>query len=226
MLPGGRDWCLLLVLGLLCLSGLIGYPAAAEQDIVRVTKERRITANVVDLPLGKVLTALSEKLPLEIRGNVDGNERLTLHFSQRTLKEALNEMMRGYNYVLIYSEEQEKSILVILGKVERRAAPVPASTPTDLPSSPPRVPPAQPASVQPPPSVPAPAPQGTAAPPAPAPASPSAASAPEGQAAATTQANSAAPNTPGEPGVAQNPNSESDFNPAAWGGRGFRGGRR
>jgi len=230
----------------------------------------QITADIADLPLGQALEALSQKIPLDIRGSVAGNERLTLHFSQLTLQQALEKMMAGYNYVLIRPEVQGAQVLVILGKAEkgtisvsvpgigdtmpgpREPVPVgpplataPLRTPTSLPSSLPMAPSAQssalppsPSEAPPPPAVPAtPSYDETipssssvaAAPPSPV-RPPPATHMPAGPAIAVQTATTGQGNQPpnssaqGPAGVTPNPDSQPEFNPAAWGGRGFRGG--
>lgn len=125
--------CLPLVLTLVCL-GLLGSFVAAAQDVFNVTKDGRITANIADLPLGQALAALSQSVPLEIRRSVSGDEKLTLHFSQLTLREGLQEMMASYNYVLIRPGAQGKPILIVLGKAGKATATGPPRT-TGLPSS-------------------------------------------------------------------------------------------
>ncbi len=230
----------------------------------------QITADIADLPLGQALEALSQKIPLDIRGSVAGDERLTLHFSQLTLQQALQKMMAGYNYVLIRPEALEAPVLVILGKAEKGTisvsvpgvgdtmprpgvpAPVgpplataPLPTPTGLPSSLPVAPSAQSSALPPSPSE---APPPLAVPAAPSydeaiPSSSSVAAAPSspvgpppatpmpaGPASAVQTATTGQGNQPpdssaqGPAGVTPNPDSQPEFNPAAWGGRGFRGG--
>ena len=232
-----------LVLTVICL-GLLGCAVAAAQDIFSVTKEGRITANIVDVPLGQALAALSRNVPLEVKGSFAENERLSLHFSQLTLREALQEIMANYNYVLIRPEGNAKSILVVLGKVEKAKATVPPPA-AGLPSSPAKTAQPRSATLQPSPPI-APAPSGVPEPPsfgqtAPVPSSPATESAPapvppppmpaplsagpasEGQAAAG-QGNLPPPtNVEGPAGQAPNPDSQPPFNPGAWGGRGFGG---
>ncbi len=116
--PKGRKLLSLPLVIALILVGLSGYSTAAAQDIFSVTEEGRITAHMADLPLEQALAELSWRVPLEIRGSVAKEERLTLDFSRLTLGGALREMMAGYNYVLITPKEQEKPILVVLGKAE------------------------------------------------------------------------------------------------------------
>jgi hypothetical protein len=225
---------LLLVLILLCFV-LIGYSAAAAQDVFRVTKEARITADIADLPLGQALEVLSQKIPLDIRGSVAGDARLTLHFSQLTLQEALQKMMAGYNYVLIRPDAEGKLVLVVLGKAQRGTGPppslpmAPSAQSAALPPSPSAAPP--PLAVPAPPSydetIPSsssaaamPSPPVPAPPTAPVPAVPAS----EVQAAATGQGNlPPGSNVQGTAGATPNPDSQPEFNPAAWGGRGFRG---
>jgi hypothetical protein len=229
----------------------------------------QITADIADLPLGQALEALSQKIPLDIRGSVAGDERLTLHFSQLTLQQALRKMMAGYNYVLIRPEALEAPVLVILGKAEKGTisvsvpgvgdtmpgpgvpAPVgpplataPLPTLTGLPSSLPVAPSVQssalpPSSSEAPPplAVPAapsydeamPSPSSVAAAPSSPVGPPPATPMPAGPASAVQTATTGQGNQPpdssaqGPAGVTPNPDSQPEFNPAAWGGRGFRG---
>jgi hypothetical protein len=232
--------CLPLVLTLICL-GLSGHSAAVAQDIFSVTREGWITANIADLPLGQALAALSRTVPLEIRGSVAGDERLTLHFSHLTLREALQQMMASYNWVLIRPEAHGKPILVVLGKAARGTAAAPPPTPGLPPSQP--TPPPRSATPQPSPSMTPPPPYGpsppsyettapapslpatasTSAPvqPPPMPPPPSAGPASESQ-AATGQGNPpSGSNVEGSAGGPLDPDFVPPFDPGSWGGRGF-----
>ena len=113
---------LLFVFALICLNGGVGLvDASAAGDVIKVTEGGRISADIVDLPLTRVLADLSQKLPMEIKGSPNGNERLTLHFSHLTLQEALQKIMAGYNYVLIGPEPAGGRLTItILGKADRR----------------------------------------------------------------------------------------------------------
>lgn len=213
--PKGRKLLPLPLVIALILVGPSGYSTAAAQDIFSVTEEGRITAHMADLPLEQALAELSWRVPLEIRGSVAKEERLTLDFSRLTLGGALREMMAGYNYVLITPREQEKPILVVLGKAEsdKGIAPLPSYEP----------PPPSYERTVPVPSSPAAASTSTPVPPSPAMPLPSAGLASERQAAATEEHLRPDSNGEGSAGVGSNLDSEPPFNPAAWGGRGFRG---
>jgi hypothetical protein len=264
--------CLLL----LVLTGIgpVGYSVAAAEDVFRVTKEMQITADITDLSLGQALAVLSQNMPLEIRGNVSGDEKLSLRFSQLTLQQALQEMMAGYNYVLIEPGAQEPLVLVIIGKAEKGMTSLPAPgsggavpgpaqpdtagpqlvtgpvpAPPGAPSLLPVTPPGQSATLAPSPPE-APPPLAGAAPPsydetmvsssvpsfsgtaAPLPSAPPPPTMPvpaglSGVAqAATTGQTSPPPDSgvQGTAGGAPNPDAQPEFNPAAWGGRGYRGG--
>ena len=151
-------------------------------------------------------------------------------------------MMASYNYVLIRPEAQGKPILVVLGKAEKGTAPVPPPT-ADLPSSQPMTPPPSSATLKPSPSMTPPPSDGPAPPsirfgtvlvpssPATASASPAVAqagplpAAPASESQVATGQGNLPPdsNVGGSAGVAPNLDSQPAFNPAAWGGRGFRG---
>ncbi len=91
---------------MICLHGGVAFvDASPAGEAIRVTEGGGISADIVDLPLAQVLADLSQKLPVEIKGSPNGNERLTLHFSHLTLQDALGRIMAGYNYVLIEPEQ-------------------------------------------------------------------------------------------------------------------------
>jgi hypothetical protein len=217
---------LFLVFALVCLHGGVALDASAAGNAIKVMKGGRVSADIVDLPLTQVLADLSQKLPIDIKGSLDRDKRLTLHFSQVTLQEALRQIMAGYNYVVIEpGPAGGRLMMTILGKAEktvteavvplpsaaglplatgRSAAPAPAP-PAPVATTEPQPPAIQPVSLPPPnegqpPVVAAnPAPNVDTAAAAPAP--------------ATTA-------TP--PGVEPAPADQPPFNPAAWGGRGYR----
>ena len=263
-----RESCLLLFL-VVAGFGLFGNSVAAAEDVFRVTKEMHITADITGFSLGQALAVLSQNMPLEIRGSVAGDERLTLRFSQLTLQQALREMMAGYNYVLIEPGAQEPLVLVIIGKAEKETISLPAPgvgatmprpaepdkagppsvtaplpAPTGVPSPLPMALPGQSAAL-PPSSQEAPDPSTAAATPAyseatapsssgtaaplppvpPPPTTPVPAGPVSGVQAATTGQTNQPPDVSaqGTAGATPNPDSQQEFNPAAWGGRGYQG---
>jgi hypothetical protein len=129
LLPKAVRFLLIIMLcGLLPPEGIAG-----ELQDIKVNDERRVTLQVADVPLNEVLSILAKNVPLEIRGTVPSQERITVQFSNLTLEEALSRIMRGYNYVLVRPEESAKPLLVVMNKIERSirnepafAGPVPA----------------------------------------------------------------------------------------------------
>jgi len=216
---------LVLVCALMCLHSGVAPDASAAGTEINVTEGDLISADIVDFPLTQVLVHLSQHLPIEIKGRPDGNDRLTLHFSHLTLQEALGKIMAGYNYVLIEPEPAGgRLVITILGKAAgtAREAPVPSPPAAGSPpeaGTPAAPPPASPA----PPPARAQLPTGRPVPPPPpnegqppivaanpAPSVDTAATAPGGSTTATP------------PGVLPASDDQPPFNPAAWGGRGYR----
>jgi hypothetical protein len=207
---------LVLVFALICLHGGVAPDASAARNVIKVTEGGRISADIVDFPLTQLLADLSRNLRIEIKGRPDGNDRLTLHFSHLPLQEALRKIMAGYNYVVIEpGPAGGRLVITILGKAAKTvreatvpslpaagsppgagtpAAPPPAQLPTDRP-----VPPPPPNEEQPPIAAANPVPSADTA------------------ATAPVTATTATP-----PGVLPAPADQPDFNPAAWGGRGYR----
>jgi hypothetical protein len=104
----------------IALCGII--PAVSQAGEVRDTAtraERAVSLQVVDVPLNEVLSILAKNIPIEIKGTVALQERVTVQFSNLTLEEALSRIMRGYNYVLVRPEESAKAVLVVINKIER-----------------------------------------------------------------------------------------------------------
>jgi hypothetical protein len=213
--PSGRKLLSLPLVIASILVGLYGYSTAAAQDIFSVTEEGRITAHIADLPLEQALAELSRSVPLDIRGSVAKEERLTLDFSRLTLEGALREMMVGYNYVLITPKGQDKPVLVVLGKAENDEGIAPLLSYGPPPPSYERTAPV--------PSSPVAASTSIPVPPSPTTPLPSAGLARESEAAATEEHLRPDSNEEGPAGVGSNPDSGPPFNPAAWGGRGFKG---
>ncbi len=216
---------LVLIFALICLHGGVAPDASAAGNVIKVTEGDRISADVVDFPLTQVLADLSQHLPIEIKGRPDGNDRLTLHFSHLTLQEALRKIMTGYNYVVIEpGPAGGRLVITILGKAAKtvREATIPsppaagsspvAGTPAaaNTPAAPP---PASPARL--PTDRPAPLPPLNEEQPPIVAANP----VPRADTAATAPG-TATTATP--PGVLPAPADQPEFNPAAWGGRGYR----
>jgi hypothetical protein len=226
-LVSSRDYfsLLILVVALVCLRGGAVPDASAATNVIKVTEGCRISADIVDFPLTQVLADLSRSLPIEIKGRPDGNDRLTLHFSHLSLQEALRKIMAGYNYVVIEPEPARGRLVVtILGKAARIAKEATVPPPSEAESPPlAAAPAAANAPAQPPPESPAqlpsdrpvlPPPSHEGQPPIvpanPAPSADTAAAAPGTVTAATP------------PGILPAPADQPEFNPAAWGGRGYR----
>jgi hypothetical protein len=208
-----RDSVLLILL-IFALAGLhVGVVAGASSpaDGLTVAKDGLVSADIVDLPLGRVLAGFSQKLHIDVKGKFDGDERVTLYFSRLTLSEALRRIMADYNYVLIEPERVGGGPLTmtVLGKagMAAREAPAPSAGATNGPAAP---------------ASPAPSPATTGTPPS---VQPPAAPLPNEGALPAIATNPPPANvaaTP-PPGVLPAPEDQPEFNPAAWGGRGRRG---
>jgi len=108
---------------------LASTSAAQESYLVKLEGEGLITLDATNVPLGTLLQALSRRVPLEIRGGVAPDERVSVQFSRLSLKEALGKMIRNYNYVLVMPEGNEKPVLTIINPITRapsREEPPPA----------------------------------------------------------------------------------------------------
>lgn len=127
------------------LCGLMpGASDGSELHDIKVDNERTVSLQVVDVPLNEVLTILAKNVPMEIRGTVASQERITVQFSNLTLEEALSRIMRGYNYVLVRPDESAKALLVVMNKIDRTMQTEPASV-TPAHGSPVNIPAAAPA---------------------------------------------------------------------------------
>lgn len=127
-------------------------PSGASQDFFSVNKEGVISARVESLPLNTVIRELSRKVPLEMKGMALGGEQVSLSGRNYTLEEALQRLLRGYNYVLIRPERAGPVVLVVLSTAPRTApapdSPAPARIQTTT-APPPSAPPAAARVVQP-----------------------------------------------------------------------------
>ena len=105
-------------------------PAAAELPLgIAVSGDGTISANIKNRPLGEMLRLLSEKHLFEIHGPLPGKALSTpvsMEFSDLTLDEVFDKMMRGYNYAFITDDVSEKRVLMILGEIKRGASQEPA----------------------------------------------------------------------------------------------------
>ncbi|MGD0230763.1 MAG: hypothetical protein ABSC19_10450 [Syntrophorhabdales bacterium] len=246
-----------LVVMLLFLDHPVAHASSGVADAIRVERDGRISADIADLPLGAVLSAISQKLPVRVLGRFDANERITIHFSGLTLPECVRRLMAGYNYVLMQGEGPGGRLTVtVMGRIDRRireVAPAVEATgegerapiegarrrrpsPQGEPGVAPPAPQAGEDGVQaPPPAASAGAAPPTAttgsraggvppasspeAPPpsgSPPPVAPPATPPPLGEGQPASDGSGVA--TP--PGIEAAPESQPDFNPAAWGGRG------
>jgi hypothetical protein len=118
-----RFLLMIMLCGLLPQGGI-----ASELQDTKVKEEKRVTLQVTDVPLNEVLSILAKNVSLEIRGVVPSRERVTAQFSNLTLEEALSRIMRGYNYVLVWSEESARPLLVVMNKIDRPVRNEPVST--------------------------------------------------------------------------------------------------
>lgn len=93
-----------------------GQPQSAT---FRLGRDARISATIENEFLTELLNIMVEKRLLELRGSVPQGDPLTIAFSNLTLQEALEKMMKGYNYVFVERGIPEIPLLVIVGKAER-----------------------------------------------------------------------------------------------------------
>ena len=194
---------------------------------IRVTKNE-ITAQLREFSLSQALMVLTHRLPLEVKGSVDESQKITVDFSGLTLSEALTKMMTGYNYVLIYAPGGTEYTLFILGKASPyHAQPATQETPPAGPSLISGAPTQAPGTTD--KDLPTISQPDGSASPGPI---PSVTPAPVDVSSSGTQTQPSIPsdrNTqPGPDGQSvSTPNQTGDanvpFNPAAWGGRGYRG---
>jgi hypothetical protein len=103
---------------MLCALAPLGSFADELQD-ADARSGRRVTLQVTDVPLNEVLNILAKSVPLELKGSIPSDERITAQFSNATLEEALNRIMRGYNYVLVQPEGSTTPLLVLMNRIER-----------------------------------------------------------------------------------------------------------
>jgi hypothetical protein len=107
---------------LFAISGILCFALSAQaagRPPVEVVKENRINARIDNLRLDKVLRLMSEKKLFEIMGSVPSEEEITLYFSGLTLPEAMEKLLRRYNYVLM-NRPSKAPLLILMGKIERR----------------------------------------------------------------------------------------------------------
>jgi hypothetical protein len=109
---------LLLVFVLVCLGTSLAYPGSASPDVFTITDDKRITANSDGLSLAEALASLSRKIPLEVKGFVDEDKKVSFHFNSLKLKEALDQILAGYNYALV-TRGQDNWLLVVFGAFDR-----------------------------------------------------------------------------------------------------------
>lgn len=115
-----------LVLVFLCCPQRID---AATQSLIVVDKNRRISGTLQEISVAEALKKISEKLPLQITGSPPA-ELVRVRFEESTLQEAVQKIMRGYNYVL-FDSGSSGVVLTIMGKAEREqgaGAPAPSTT--------------------------------------------------------------------------------------------------
>ena len=204
---------LLLVFTLVCLEASLAYPGSASPDVFTITDDKRITANSDGLSLSEALASLSRKIPLEVKGFVDDDKKVSFHFNNLKLKEALDQILAGYNYALV-TRGQNNWLLVVFGAFDRptqEERAISRSTQDNTPAA--SVAPRDSLSAVPAASTqPSPAPPSTTAAPPPAKA--------ESAPAITQQGSPVEQNT----ATGQYPAVSPDFNPAAWGASSRRSG--
>ncbi|MBA4391624.1 MAG: hypothetical protein C0399_11920 [Syntrophus sp. (in: bacteria)] len=118
------------------------FPCFANaQDMFNLSRDGLINVNINNKPLNEVLRSLSLKFSIELKGYSVGNEAVNLNISNISFEDMLKRIMRGYNYVLIKPDRSQKSVLMVLSKVERtKYVDVPPSaTPPPPPSATPPV---------------------------------------------------------------------------------------
>ena len=101
-------------------------PRSAEVALQAITialgRDGRISVNVKDRPLGEMLTLMAEKHLFEIQGSLPRTALavpVTMEFSDLTLNQAFEKMMRGYNYAFIREDVSDRRVLIVLGEIKR-----------------------------------------------------------------------------------------------------------
>ncbi len=95
--------------------------------LIAVSSDGRISASIQNRPLQETLRLMSERHLFEVRGSVPTGAPVTMQFSDLTLEQVFDRIMRGYNYALITEETSNKRVLIVLGEAKRFAYVEPAS---------------------------------------------------------------------------------------------------
>ena len=91
-------------------------------QLVLVNDKKLISAEINNRPLNEILGILADNGLFDIKGNIPSGEPVTAIFSDLALHEALNKLLRGYNYVIVNQSPGQKPLLMIMGKAERGKA--------------------------------------------------------------------------------------------------------
>lgn len=112
-----HKWLCLVIASVLVFLFSLHRVDAATQPLIVVDKNKRISGTLQEISVAEALKKISEKLPLRIMGSPPA-EHVGVHFEESTLQEAVQKIMRGYNYVL-FDSGPSGVVLTIMGKVER-----------------------------------------------------------------------------------------------------------
>jgi hypothetical protein len=100
-----------------------GPVASAAQGLtIALGRDGTISVNVKNRPLGEMLRLMAEKHLFEIQGALPRTALavpVTMEFSDLTLNQVFDKMMRGYNYAVITEDVSDKRVLIVLGEIKR-----------------------------------------------------------------------------------------------------------
>jgi hypothetical protein len=121
---------------LACAQG-VRADGQPPRRIVEYRHDDTLSVDVVDEPLADVLAEIARQSGAEIRGQPRDSRSVTARFDRVPLSQALDRMLAGQNYALIYGEDGRLRAIPLLGGPGLAASPVFTTRPGQFSGPPP-----------------------------------------------------------------------------------------
>jgi len=127
-----------LALVIVFASGPLVRGETAPRRVIEYRDDDTLTVDLVGVPLSEILAEIARQTRAEIRGGPREPGQVTARFEGVPLSQALDRLLRGQSYALIYGEDGMLRAIPLLGSPQISSSPpaalrIPVTAPGSLP---------------------------------------------------------------------------------------------
>ena len=126
-----------LALVIVVASGPLAGGETAPRRVIEYRDDDTLTVDLVGVPLSEILAEIARQTRAEIRGGSRESGEVTARFEGVPLSQALDRLLRGQSYTLIYGEDGMLRAIPLLGGPQISSSPPGATRTPVTPGSPP-----------------------------------------------------------------------------------------